>query len=54
VARQVPLARLEQTPGASGIAPIIEEALPAGVRPRQLPARTLMPGKMLALARQPS
>jgi hypothetical protein len=50
VARQVPLARLEQTLDASGVAPIIEEALPAGVRPRQLPTRTLMLGKMLALA----
>jgi hypothetical protein len=50
VTRQVPLARLEQTLDASGVAPIIEEALPAGVRPRQLPTRTLMLGKMLALA----
>jgi hypothetical protein len=50
VARQVPLARLEQTLDASGVAPIIEEALPAAVRPRQLPARTLLLGKMLALA----
>jgi hypothetical protein len=50
VGRQVPLARLEQTLDASGIAPMIEAALPAGVRPRQLPARTLMLGKMLALA----
>jgi hypothetical protein len=50
VGRQVPLARLEQTLDASGIAAAIEELLPAGVRPRQLPARTLMLGKMLALA----
>jgi hypothetical protein len=50
VASRVPLARLEETLDASGIAPVIEAALPAGVRPRQLPARTLMLGKMLALA----
>ncbi len=50
MASRVPLARLEETLDASGIAPVIEAALPAGVRPRQLPARTLMLGKMLALA----
>jgi hypothetical protein len=50
VARQVPLARLEHILDASGVAPVIEQALPAGVRPRQLPARTLLPGQMLALA----
>jgi hypothetical protein len=50
VGRPVPLARLEQTLDASGIGEAIEELLPAGVRPRQLPARTLLLGKMLALA----
>jgi hypothetical protein len=50
VARQVPLARLEHILDASGVAPVIEQALPAGVRPRQLPARTLLLGQMLALA----
>jgi len=45
------LAALEDIIGASGTAPRIEALLPAcGPRPRQLPARTLLLGMMLALA----
>jgi hypothetical protein len=45
-----PLAALEEVTGASGIAPAIEALLPAGARARQLSARTLLAGMMLALA----
>jgi hypothetical protein len=34
----VPLAVIEAIADASGIAPVIEELLPAGVRGRQLPS----------------
>jgi hypothetical protein len=50
VAGQVPLASLEAVIDASGIAPAIEGMLPAGVRPRQLSARTLLTGMLLVLA----
>jgi hypothetical protein len=43
------LAAIEATIDASGIAPAIEALLPAGVRHRQLRARTLLTGMMLAL-----
>jgi len=46
----IPLARLEEITDASGVAPRIEGMLPAGVRARQLPVRTLLLGMMLALA----
>jgi hypothetical protein len=45
-----PLAALEEVIDASGIAPAIEAMLPAGARARQLSARTLLAGMMLALA----
>ena len=44
-----PLTRLEAIIDASGVAPAIEDLLPAGVRHRQLRARTLLTGMMLAL-----
>lgn len=46
----VPLAVIEDIIDASGIAPLIESLLPAGVRRRQLGVRTLLAGMMLALA----
>jgi hypothetical protein len=46
----VPLPVLEDIIDASGIAPAIEDLLPAGARGRQLSARTLFLGMMLALA----
>jgi hypothetical protein len=46
----IPLAVLEQVIGASGAAPRIEAMLPAGVRARQLTARTLLLGIMVTLA----
>ena len=49
VDRRVPLARLEEIIDASGAAPAIEALLPAGVRHRQLLARTLLLGMQLAL-----
>ena len=48
--RPIPLARLEEITDASGVAPAIEAQLPAGVRHRQLLARTLLLGMQLALA----
>ena len=44
----IPLARLEEITDASGVAPRIEGMLPAGVRARQLPVRTLLLGMMLS------
>ena len=44
------LAAFEAVIDASGIAPRTEALLPAGARPRQLSARTLLLGMMLALA----
>jgi len=46
----IPLAAAEDIIDASGIAQAIEELLPAGVRGRQLPVRTLLLGMLLALA----
>ena len=46
----IPLAALEEVIDASGAAPRIEAMLPAGARPRQLSARTLLAGMCLALA----
>jgi len=46
----IPLAVLEDIIGACGAAPRIEALLPAGVRHRQLTARTLPTGMMLTLA----
>jgi hypothetical protein len=46
----IPLPRLEEIIGASGVAPRIEALLPAGVRHRQLKVATLILGMMLALA----
>jgi hypothetical protein len=46
----VPLAVIEDIIDASGIAPLIDALLPAGVRGRQLSTRTLLAGMMLALA----
>ena len=46
----IPLPRLEEIIGASGIAPRIEALLPAGVRHRQLRVATLILGMMLTLA----
>jgi hypothetical protein len=43
------LAAIETIIDASGAAPVIEAMLPAGVRHRQLTARTLLTGMMLAL-----
>jgi hypothetical protein len=45
----MPLTAIEQIIDASGIAPVIEQARPAGVRGRQLSARTLLTGMMAAL-----
>ncbi len=45
-----PLAAWEEIIDASGAAPRVEAMLPAGVRARQLSARTLLLGMMLALA----
>jgi hypothetical protein len=45
----VPLTAIEKVIDASGIAPVIEQALPAAVRERQLSARTLLAGMMAAL-----
>ncbi len=45
----MPLTAIEKVIDASGIAPVIEQALPAGVRERQLSARTLLAGMMAAL-----
>ena len=46
----IPLPALEEITDRSGIAPRIELLLPAGVRARQLLARTLLPGMLIALA----
>ena len=46
----VPLAVIEDIIDTSATAPAIEDLLPAGVRGRQLSARTLLAGMMLALA----
>jgi hypothetical protein len=46
----IPLAALEEVIDASGTAPQIEALLPAGVRQRQLSARTLLLGMMITLA----
>ncbi len=46
----IPLARLEEIIDASDVAPAIEALLPAGIRHRQLHARTLLIGMHLALA----
>jgi hypothetical protein len=46
----IPLAVLEAVIDASGVAPRIEALLPAGVRARQLSARTLLLGMMIAIA----
>jgi hypothetical protein len=46
----IPLAVLEEIIDVSGVAPRIEAALPIGVRPRQLSARTLLAGMCLAQA----
>ena len=40
----IALAVFEEIIDASGVAPRIEAVLPIGVRPRQLPARTLLAG----------
>jgi hypothetical protein len=45
----IPLAVLEGIIDGSAVAPAIEEMLPAGVRHRQLPVRTLLAGMMLTL-----
>jgi hypothetical protein len=50
VGSPIPLARLEEIIDASGVAPAIEARLPIGVRRRQLTARTLLTGMLLALA----
>jgi hypothetical protein len=46
----IPLAVLEGVLDASGVAPRAEALLPSGARRRQLSARTLLLGMMLALA----
>ena len=46
----IPLAALEGVIDASGIAPLIEAMLPAGVRGRQLSVRTLLAGMCLTQA----
>jgi hypothetical protein len=46
----IPLAVIEDIIDTSGVAPQIEALLPAGVRHRQLPVRTLLTGMMLTLA----
>jgi len=43
------LARLEAVVDSSGVAPLIEAAMPSGGRPRQLPVRTVLVGLLLAL-----
>ena len=48
--KAIPLALLEAIIDASGVAPVIEALLPAGVRHRQLHARTLLIGMQLALS----
>ena len=45
----IPLAVLENIIDGSGVAPAIEALLPAGVRHRQLTARTLLTGMLLTL-----
>jgi len=45
-----PLAAIEDVIDASGVAPRVEAMLPVGARARQLSARTLLAGMMLALA----
>ena len=50
VGSAIPLARLEEITDTSHAAPAIEALLPAGVRRRQLRARTLLLGMQLALA----
>jgi hypothetical protein len=46
----IPLAAIEDIIDASGVAPAIEDLLPHGARGRQLTARTLLTGMLLALA----
>jgi hypothetical protein len=46
----VPLAAIEDIIDASGAAPVLERLLPRSARHRQLSARTLLTGMMLALA----
>ena len=46
----ISLAAFEAVIDTSGAAPRIEAMLPAGVRPRQLTARTLLAGMCLAQA----
>ena len=46
----IPLARFEEIIDDSGVAPLVEAVLPAGVRARQLAVRTLLLGMMIALA----
>ena len=46
----IPLPALEEITGGSGVAPRIELLLPAGVRARQLLARTLLLGMLMVLA----
>jgi hypothetical protein len=46
----VPLAVTGDITGASAVAPLTGALLPAGVRPRQLTARTFLAGMMPALA----
>ena len=46
----IPLPALEEITGRSGVAPRIELLLPAGVRARQLLARTLLLGMLMVLA----
>jgi hypothetical protein len=46
----ITLAASEAVIDASGAAPRIEALLPSGARPRQLSARTLLPGMMITLA----
>jgi hypothetical protein len=45
-----PLAEFEEIIDASGVAPLVEDMLPAGVRVRQLSVRTLLLGMMLTAA----
>jgi hypothetical protein len=46
----IPLGRIEEITGGSGVAPQIEALLPTGVRHRQLRVRTLLAGMMLTQA----
>jgi hypothetical protein len=46
----IALAAFEGVIDASGVAPMIEAMLPAGVRPRQLRVRALLAGMCLAQA----